>query len=137
MEIAGEKIVTAVAASLITGLLQPVMPETITDIEPFTLLNTPSVQFVLTLVLLYSLLSWLVGLIRARVGDTGGPRSVAIGSTTRSKPRRDVSEWGVKKFGVKWRALHGRRRSLGEPYAYTESAVCPECETDLMTDTKR
>ena len=137
MEISVDEIVTAAAAILIASLLQPLLPETITDIDPLTFLNNPYLRVVLIAIIAFALLWWLLSWARNTFGNSGsGGRSAAFVATARGKPRRDVSEWEVDKFGVKWRVLHGRQRSLGDAYAYADSPVCPECGTDLMTDTK-
>ena len=136
MEISVEDIITGAAAILIASLFQPLLPETITEIQPLELLNNPYLQATLLAIIAFILFSWFLSWARNKFGEYEGGKSAPFAVTTRGKPRRDVTSWEVDKFGVKWRVLHGRKRSLGDEYAYTDAAVCPECDTELMTDTK-
>lgn len=130
-----KEIATVAAATLLAGMIQPVLPNTITDIEFLSILNHPYTQFGLITIVGYAAMSWIGDVIQ-RHRRKKQYRAMSMGLGGKSAPDRDVSEWIVDRFGVKWRVLHGRRGITGKPYAYTDSAVCPKCGTDLMTDTK-
>lgn len=136
MGISLDEIATGAIAILLAGAIQSLLPKKITDLEPLVVLNNPYVRTALMAIVGFYLLSWLLKTTRRRFATDDGGSSAPFVATVRSPPRRDVSTWEVDRFGVKWRVLHGRRRRTGEAYAYADSAVCPKCETDLMTDKK-
>jgi hypothetical protein len=93
MGISVDEIVTATAAILIASLLQPLLPETITGIEPLAFLNNPYLRVVLIAIIAFALLWWLLSWARNTFGNSSsGSRSAAFVATARGKPRRDVSE---------------------------------------------
>lgn len=134
MEISLEDIATAVIAILIAGGIQQLLPERITDVEPLALANSPWIQIVVVAVILFYVISGAASILRRKFGSTSSRSASAFVTTIRDKPRYNVTQLEFERFGVMWRVFHGQITRFRDPYAWVDSAFCPDCGTDLMTD---
>lgn len=122
-------------AILFAGLVQPLLPNTITEIRPLALLNNSAVQFVLIAVIALYVFSNAFSWLRSKLRKSPGHFFEVI--SPRREPTRVDQRLTAEKFGVVWPILYGRRTITGERYAYAKNPRCPECDTELMEDENR
>jgi ribosomal protein L37AE/L43A len=133
MKETAKDIANGVLAILIGNYLLSFFPENVTNISLLSVLNSRLVQFGLSAVLVYLLLSEALTLILDFVRSDPEPHFSSI--SQRRKPEFVESRYKIERFGVLWDVLYGKKRRLGKIYAYAKDPLCPRCAAELMRDT--
>lgn len=135
MDISVKDIIQTMVAILLAGLIEPLLPETITEVQPLSIVNNSTVQIILLTVVAFYLISKTLSWVRDLLGPD---RTPFFGTVSRRwEPNHVDAKYEVDRFGVTWPVLYGRRRITGDRYAFAEEPRCPHCDTELMEDTNR
>jgi ribosomal protein L37AE/L43A len=135
MSTGAKQLILGAGATLLAIYVQAFLPSNLTDYPPLVILNNSTVQLILVIIVLFGVFNVIIRLFRGFLsgGDSG---NTGVVSGRPRRPEHIDSTWSGERFGVNWRVLYGKWRRTGDPYAYAEDPLCPDCGTDLMTDTK-
>jgi ribosomal protein L37AE/L43A len=135
MNTGAKQLILGAGSALLAIYVQAFLPPNLTDYPPLVILNNSTVQLILVIIVPYGVFNLVIRLFKGLLaGGDGGSTGVVSGRPRR--PEHVESTWTGERFGVNWNVIYGKWRRTGDAYAYAEDPLCPECGTDLMTDTK-